>query len=71
MLLNALSTENDINNLQDMILAGNPDKKKFTKTYAKVIVKSAVQGAVVGFAILGVTAVLAVIATANDGVIEE
>lgn len=72
MLLNALSNENDINTLQDMILDGTPDKKAFRKTYTKAIAKSLAQGAIVGFALLGVTAVLtAIVASATDGVIEE
>lgn len=72
MLLNKLSNEKDLNALQAMIVAGTPDKKAFRKTYAKVIAKSFVQGAVVGLAFIGATSILAVVAVAiTDGVEEE
>lgn len=72
MLLNKLSNEKELTAITDMILDGIPNKKMFAKTYAKALAKSAAQGAIVGFAALGVAAIIVVaVASATDGVIEE
>ena len=68
MLLNRLSNEQNMAEVTEMVMTGIPDKKAFVKTYAKVLVKSAVQGAIISFAVLGVTAVIAsAVAAATDG----
>lgn len=68
MLLNRLSNEKNMAEVTEMVMTGIPDKKAFVKTYAKVLAKSAVQGAIISLAVLGLTTIVAgAVAAAKDG----
>lgn len=73
MLLNKLSNENDITAVLEGTANGTMDRKTQKKTYTKIFLKSAAQGAIVSFAAIGVLAVIvtALVTADIDGVIEE